>query len=1018
MRLGIGSSASQMDRVNRFNDWMLYSAMNWIDAEMHVDRRTFVEALSSLLMAANAPLVGRAATFPIDGQDSDKRREREAQGPIPLPHSVSGVQRPVVDLGGEWRMTFDPPPEFWRADMDRSSWSKVAMPNEFAMLGFNPVPNTEYPCARKISVPADYTGHRIFIRFDGVYSYARVWVNGVFIREHFGGFTSWDCEITDHVTPGREATVVLGVTDRRDDISQASYYAKHSIAGILRDVRIFALPRVYLNRLSSSASLDAQYENGLIRLDAEISSQGDRTAQIVVALTDMSGASITPSPASIPASGDRAQFTNIMRVSRPKHWDAEHPNLYMLEVSVVVNGSTTQTVRRSIGFRSIQRVGNQLLVNGQPVKLRGVCRHSIHPTRGRAVPPEFDELDAELFRAANINFVRTSHYPPSEQFLDACDRHGIYVEEEAAVSWSAVDGGVSSDPQFRERFLMQFNDMIVRDRDRASVLFWSLGNESYWGSNFAAEHRLATEMDSSRPTIFSFPETLSMESGAPWKPVVTSTYEIFSRHYADVHSDLRSNAFPLLNDEFAHIACYNLDVLRRDPGIRNFWGESIRRFGDQFLKDDGCLGGAIWAGIDEIFLMEQGPVGYGPWGIVDGWRRPKPEYWLTKKAYSPIRIVDEPLVIPREGDALRVPVRNAFDHTNLKDVEIRWRVGADSGVIHADISPHRSGYLELPVRGWKAGDILQLEFVVRGIVIDEFDLSVDPPVPALRRPMPSAASLHRSADRLVISGTGFSVTVLQSTGLISEARFGDRVVVKGGPYLDYGAGPILGQWLLRSCEAVVDGGSVVIRTVGECKRGDGIDGIRVEFQITIDGDGLIATRYRVAGGFPANSPFGIAYLLTENVDRVKWHRQGLWSRYPVDHIGRPRGVALRKAAHPPAHYGVKPEWPWAEDQDDPFLWGKAHPAAPASNDFRALRENIWYFSCCFNESNIRVRAEADAAELSARSSVMADGVISLSLYSYWPYPDLSWGNYTGPGAAPALTHPEIKIRLTDLSEED
>ena len=134
--------------------------------------------------------------------------------------------------------------------------------------------------------------------------------------------------------------------------------------------------------------------------------------------------------------------------SSAKPWDAEHPNIYTLQVSLVRDGETVETLVRKIGFRTIRRDGNRLLVNGRPVKLRGVCRHSIHPIHGRAVPAEFDEMDAALFRAANINFVRTSHYPPSEQFLEACDRHGIYLEEETAVCWSNEENGPSSNPEF------------------------------------------------------------------------------------------------------------------------------------------------------------------------------------------------------------------------------------------------------------------------------------------------------------------------------------------------------------------------------------------------------------------------------------------------------------------------------------------------------------------------------------------------------------------------------------------
>lgn len=971
-----------------------------------MNRRTFVEALSSAFLAAKLGFLRDKEG--LSHASSTSFITGAGPGLLPFPASVNGVRESVINLAGAWKFTVTPPLDFWKHDLDISTWSNVDLPNEFAMLGFPITPNTEYPCRRRIRIPSDYDKHRIFIRFDGVYSYARVWVNGVYIREHFGGFTSWDCEITDHVTAGGIADLVIGITDLSDDISQASYYAKHSIAGIIRDVRLFAVPCNYLSRLDTSIALDAQHENGTIHLAAELSSQDYSSAQLRFTLTDGSGTSVSLEPKVVSLNPYKSPITQEILVHAPKLWDAEHPNLYVFEVSVVVDGQLTETLQRKIGFRSVERVGNQLLVNGQPVKLRGVCRHSIHPIYGRAVPAEFDEVDAALFRAANINFVRTSHYPPTEQFLDACDRHGIYLEEETAVCWSNVDGGPSSNLAFTGRFLSQFQEMIQRDRDHAAVLFWSLGNESRWGDNFAAEHLYAAEHDPSRPMIFSYPDDV---------PLTTGAFDIYSKHYADVNSDLRSGTYPLLNDEFAHISCYNLDTLRRDPGVRNFWGESIQRFGDKIVSEDGCLGGSIWAGIDDIFQLPGGPAGYGPWGVIDGWRRAKPEYWLTKKAYSPIRIEDRPLSAPAFGSALAIPVANAFDHTNLKDIDIRWVAGAQSGrLTSVDIPPHKSGYIEIPPRTWKQGDILDLKFHVREVLIDQFRLVIEPSPPLLPKPQAAPANLLHSANNLVVTGPNFSVSVSKMTGLVSQAIFNGQIVLLGGPLLDLGEGPLSSYWLLKECEAATNGDNVIILTVGECKRGQGIDSIQVEYEIEIDGSGLITTRYRTHAKPAECTHLGVAYLLPSTIDKLTWGRKSRWSCYPVDHIGRPEGVAFRRANHAVASYRTKPEWPWSEDMGDPFLWGKENSSPQATNDFRSLKENIWYAACSLEGSSIRVRAEADA-DVAARASVQLDGRVSFSLYNYWSYPDLAWGNFTGLSAAPVVTTQKVKLRLTDLRED-
>jgi hypothetical protein len=960
-----------------------------------------------LLLAAHSGILGWASA--LNNEDSDASRKAGGSTPrlLPVPASVSGVRAPVLSLAGEWKFTASPPAEFWKPELDTSAWRSVEMPNEFVALGHAIAPNVEYPCRRKIRIPADFRNQLIFLRFDGVYGYARVWINGVYLRDHNGGFTSWDCEITPHVNPGEDAELVLGITDRGDDISQASFYAKHSVAGILRDARIFAVPPVCLSSLDASATFDVQSKSGILNLAAGLSQPNARSARLHLALTGDSGAVVPLNPNSIPFGAGETKAAQKIVIQPAKSWDAEHPNLYTLQISLEIDGQVVESMERKIGFRTIRRDGNRLLVNGRPVKLRGVCRHSIHPIQGRVVPAEFDEMDAALFRAANINFVRTSHYPPSEQFLDACDRHGIYLEEETAVCWSHVDNGPSSNPEFTSRFLSQFQEMIERDRDHASVLFWSLGNESQWGANFAAERRFAAEHDPTRPVIFSYPDNVPLE---------TSAYDIYSRHYADVNSDLGSSTYPLLNDEFAHVPCYILDVLRRDPGVRSFWGASIQRFGEKFLTADGCLGGSIWAGIDEVFLLPDRAEGYGPWGIIDGWRRPKPEYWLTAKAYSPIRIEDRPLPAPAHGDVLSIPITNAFDHTNLNEIEIHWSAGSDSGQLPpVDLAPHRSGYLEIPPREWIPNDVLQLDFSAKGKFIDQFRLGIDPTPPSLPRPKPAPAVLSPSGSDLLITGPNFSVTVSQATGLIRQAQLNGQVILTGGPYLDLGTGPITSHWLLRHFEAVATGDTVTIFTSGECKKGDSLHGNSVDFEIEIDGSGLISTRYRFQAD-PAESgaSTGVAYILPAAIDRLSWLRDSLWSVYPGDHIGRPKGVALKKAAHAPLAYRAQPQWSWSEDTEDAFLWGKDSVTSQATNDFRSLKENIRYASCTLAGSPVSARAEANA-DVAVRASVLPDGRVSFSLYNVWSYPGLVWGNYTGQSAPPAQNTREVRLRLTDLS---
>ena len=968
-----------------------------------MNRRAFVEAIC--LGAATTGLTGFSNSAPPLSPMNEMTSTHQTVLPelVQVPVSVEGVRQPVIDLAGKWQFAPDPVKEFWAHRLDRTAWTRITVPGEFATQGFSVAANSEYPSYTRISIPQDFAGQRILLCFDGVYSRARVWVNGSFVRSHDGGFTSWTCDITDFAKPGEAAELVVGITDRSDDISQASYYAKHSVAGILRGVRLFAIPQDHLTRIALTVGLDREYRNGRLSITPAVARRTKRPLQLAVRLQDAQGRDIALRQNAFDLNaGNPGPFE--LSIDNPVKWDAEHPYLYVLDVSLRSGTADLMTVRKSIGFRTVERSGSSLLINGQEIKLRGVCRHSIHPVYGRTVPSDFDEKDAVLFRQANMNFVRTSHYPPSEEFLDACDRHGIYVEEETAVCWSKCDNGPSSDPAFAERFRGQWEEMIERDRSHPSVIFWSLGNESQWGSNFVLESQCARELDPSRPTIFSYPETVAWEA---------SGFDIYSRHYAEVNADLSSSEFPVLNDEFAHVSCYNIDTLRSNSGVRNYWGHSIKRFGDRFLASDGCLGGSIWAGIDEVFLLPEGPVGYGPWGVIDGWRRPKPEYWLTKKAYSPIRIEDGALSVPPKGEPLRIPVGNAFDHTNFSELAIRWSVGSESGKVrNLDISPRKRGILNIPPRSWESGETVYLQFSrADGNLIDEFNLPLDKRRFIFAGPQGPAPQLTENANEISVAGSHFAIGLSKQSGLLIHATYRDQKLLEGGPFLNLGRGPV-GRWWLKKLDVRRTQDEVLLRVSGEHIWDGQNDSIALDYEIAMDGTGLIRTTYRTPDK-PYNM-LGLTYLLPENVDQLTWDRQALWSAYPADHIGRASGVAKKQAAHAALRYGEEPTWPWSEDTADFFLFGKDQPPG-ATNDFRSLKENIWHASCVLSGNNARVRAES-AGDAAVQADVRSDGKVLFTIYNCWSYPDLEWGNYTGVVGQSAESIHSVAIRLTSSDE--
>ena len=566
-----------------------------------------------------------------------------------LPSRLEGVRQSIFSLNGSWDFKYSP----------RSRWTTIQVPGEAAMQGFAIEHDKPFFYKKTFMIPDDFKGKRVILRFDGVYSHARLSVNGKFIREHHGGFTRWETDITPQIHIGRKNEIQLEVTDRLDEISYASGYAHHPIGGILRDVTLFALPESHVYDVNVETRLDSLYQDADLHFTCEYA--GQNGTELRFKLIDAEGKKVNLQESSFDLIPGKNIFS--LPIKNPLKWDAEHPNLYTLEVAIQQQGKVISSFNRHIGFRDIKIMKNRMLVNGHPVKLRGACRHDIHPTLGRTTTAELDSLDVILFKQSNMNFVRTSHYPPTERFLEFCDRYGIYVESETAVCFvdtyrqkNYAPGKSQDDSTYTRRYLDQCQEMVKSFRSHPSILFWSIGNESVYGKNFQLCWDWVKATDTTRPVIFSYPGSAEEKKAR--------IFDILSMHYQDVYGNInqwgmstrnfQGHGIPTLYDEWAHPACYTYTTLQTDPNIREFWGKSIDMMWSGLFDAPGGLGGAIWGYIDETFALPEPKegtsfwkefahtakpknyqgncVGYGEWGIVDVWRRPKPEFWSTKKA--------------------------------------------------------------------------------------------------------------------------------------------------------------------------------------------------------------------------------------------------------------------------------------------------------------------------------------------------------------------------------------------------
>jgi len=830
----------------------------------------------------------------------------------PIPHRVAGVASASLRLDGTWRFAAEPQGDWTTAGYDDSAWSDIDVPGEWVMQGFTVSPGKAAGYRRTFHIPADWAERRVKIRFDGVYSIAEVYVNGHKVGGHEGGFTPFEVEITDAVSPGHGNTLALAVTSESmaDTLASASSYARHPLGGIARGVTAFCVPRTHLTRFHAETQFDSAYGNATLRVFGELDGPV-AGAQIRCELRDPEG-QVVPLRRARVVVPDDGRYEIRVPVERPAKWDSEHPHLYTLACRLVVDGAIVEETQRRIGFRQVEVRGAQLLVNGTPVKLHGVCRHEQNRDRGRSTTPEIRRRDVELMEAANINYVRTSHYPPDEQFLDLCDEHGIFVQDEGPWCWVSAENAGS--PDTLPLMLRSNAEMVERDRSHPSVIVWDIANESAWGANFDRIHTYTRTEDPTRPTLFS---------GAPGQ----FPTEIISWHYPGPGGPDRAmqEKQPVTFDEYTHLNCYNAEEVSLDPGLRDYYGLALERMWTRMQAADNCLGGTIWCWADDVFdIPGVGPQGYGEWGPIDGWQRVKPEWWHVRKVYSPTVIRIDRLE-PTTGP-VRIPIENRFNFTDLSEIRCVWDVGGEHGVLSPSVPPRTSGVLEIPAEA-SAGDVVELAFVsADGRAIDEYAIPVGG-APAASHPGGGPApALEERPDSYAVSGDDYMATIDRATGSVA-VQAGRECVVRAGPC-------VVAAATGTAQDAFADSLSLPARVVSAVRDDDAVH-VTVErdqgagtvrYHLSFFSDGTIETAYHLSysGEEREVREIGLEWQMDPAFLTLSWDRDAQWNVYPVDHTGRLRGRA--EAFHVPP--GIRPQH-WSEDPDP-----------RGCNDFRSTKYNI------------------------------------------------------------------------------
>lgn len=855
------------------------------------------------------------------------------------------INATVVPIATGWRFMINPPSGFSSPGFNDSDWASIKVPGHWAMQGFKG-DNGGY----RVHFPAPAGDGRLMLRFDGVYSGADVWLNGHHIASHEGGFTPFEADITDLVKPKGNVLVVQVAehTNVSDNLDKMSQYADFPLGGIMRKVTLFRVPDVHVEALQYRTEFSADATSAVVIGEARFVNRGatavDRMISAHIALPNaFKGTRYTWGGAThIDANGT---VTVPFRISIPKcrPWSAEQPVLYDLSITCRGDdGAFEPPFHTLIGLRQTEIKGTEILINKRPVKFRGTCHHDQYPTLGRAVTPALEKLDVRMIKEANLNSLRTSHYPPMPELLDEADRQGVYVEDEADFCWVNVSDDLRNAP----RIIQLEGELLARDRNHPSVFEWSLCNESGFGYDFDRAHEFVQRTDPSRPTS---------AATSAWTEIATEHNPIS----IDRLNKVAGIDKPLLWDEAWCIyqGIFN-DVAEMwvDPGMRDYYAEPLPAVYDAFMKSKTVSGSMIWAWSDDLFcvpgrsaeygrgatrshfvdaqysLPGRGIVGDAPWGVVDGWRRRKPEFWITKKLQSPIRMKEVAYKVV--DHTIELPIENQYDFTNLRDVNVTWSSGAMTGRASVNLAPRSAGMLRIQGANGICGYPLRVAFRDgSGRLIDAFQFppsaTVGEPAFAVSAPVKVRDESILAGDVTYVTGQGFELGFDKEHGWLRHCVAENSPLLLDSPSIHVlpTADPL--NPLPRASEWHVD--DFYVGTEGRTGRvvqGGHYDNFKggYEWLVQPTGDIVIHAKFTYSGPDVLAREVGISFSLPRSCTELQWERKGEWGVYPDDHIGRPSGTAQAFYNHGSA---VPPTWPWSED-DTPL----------GSNDFRSTKRNF------------------------------------------------------------------------------
>ncbi|MFG2127412.1 glycoside hydrolase family 2 TIM barrel-domain containing protein [Streptomyces sp. NPDC048751] len=537
-----------------------------------------------------------------------------------------------LSLDGTWKFAHADRPDdrdvdFHRTDLDDTDWDTIPVPSAWQMHGYDrpiyinitypwwgpnglgeqaqpPAAPTRYnpvgQYRRTFTVPRDWSGRRTFLHFEGVKSAHYVWINGELVGYHEDSYDPAEYDITRHLKPGTNQIAVE--VYRYSDGDWLEDQDMIRLSGIFRSVYLYSTPAVHLRDFKLDTPLSDDYRTAELSVTASVRDYGGKGAgrySVETQLYDAGGHPVWSRPLQQTValdSGDETTVQASKEVPAPRLWSAEHPYLYTAVLRLRdPAGKVVETLSHRVGLREFALKDGLMRINGKPVSFRGTNRHEMHPTHGSALTRADLVEDIGIIKRLNINTVRTSHYPNNPLWLELADEYGLYLVDETNLETHGIRGEYPGNhADWTEACVARAQSMVHRDKNHASVVIWSLGNEAGGGSTFNAMYDWIRSYDTTRVIQYEGDDRPGMSD------IRSEMYDSPSR--VEARAKDTADTRPYVMIEYSHA------MGNSSGNFKKYW-DLVRRY-------DVLQGGWIWDFVDQALswptptrklLTESGP---------------------------------------------------------------------------------------------------------------------------------------------------------------------------------------------------------------------------------------------------------------------------------------------------------------------------------------------------------------------------------------------------------------------------